>query len=163
MESSKEKIEAQLCAYVEGELDDAERAEIEQHLAANPQHQALIAELRAASGLLRDLPRIGAPIDLNESLCGQIERGALLDPSDDPGTPGLRVNRWPQFTAVAAVLILAVGLGLVIYYVLPPSGGHSRTQLAVDDRSKQAEPSIELSRDQDVDAFVRNRTKQREG
>src|SRR5258706_6199589 len=60
MESSKENIEAQLCAYVEGELDDAQRAEIEQHLTANPQHKALIAELRAASGLLRDPPRVKA-------------------------------------------------------------------------------------------------------
>ena len=64
MESSKEKIEAQLCAYVDGELDDAERAEIERHLAANPQHKALISELRAASGLLRGLPRVAIPEQL---------------------------------------------------------------------------------------------------
>jgi hypothetical protein len=134
MESSKEKIEAQLCAYVEGELDDAQRAEIEQHLAANPHHQALIAELRAASGLLRDLPRVKAPIELNESLCGQLERSALLDPTDDDFDPTRSVNRWPQFTAVAAVLLLATGLAFVVYYVLPPSGGNGHTQVAVEDK-----------------------------
>lgn len=158
MESSKEKIEAQLCAYVDGELDDAQRAEIEQHLAANPQHQALIAELRAASGLLRDLPRVAAPIELNESLCGQLERSSLLNPVDDHSDPLRSSNRWPQFTAVAAVLILAVGLGLVIYFVLPPSGGRSGNQLAIDNRSK--EPGLAATtRDSDGDARLEEKSK----
>jgi hypothetical protein len=144
MESSKEKIEAQLCAYVEGELDDAQRAEIEQHLAANPHHQALIAELRAASGLLRDLPRVKAPIELNESLCGQLERSALLDPTDDPFDPARSVNRWPQFTAVAAVLLLAASLAFVVIYVLPPSGGNGHNQVALDEKGlKKSAPVID--------------------
>ena len=134
MESSKEKIEAQLCDYVEGELDDAQRAEIEQHLAANPHHQALIAELRAASGLLRDLPRATVPVELNESLCGQLERSALLDPNDEVYDPSRSANRWPQFTAVAAVLILAAGLAFVVMYVLPPSGGNGHNQMALDEK-----------------------------
>ena len=40
--ANTEQIEAKLCAYVDGELDAAGRAEIEQHLAANPQHRALV-------------------------------------------------------------------------------------------------------------------------
>src|SRR5690348_8199548 len=117
MESSKEQIEAQLCAYIDGELNDAERAEIERHLKSNPQHQSLIAELRRHSGLLQDLPRASAPLELNEALCGQLERSALLNSSEEEGSTGLSINRWPQITAVAAVLILAIGLGIVVYYV----------------------------------------------
>jgi hypothetical protein len=142
MESSKEKIEAQLCAYVEGELDDAQRAEIEQHLAANPHHQALIAELRAASGLLRDLPRATVPIELNESLCGQLERSSLLDPNDEAYGPARSVNRWPQFAAVAAVLILAAGLAFVVMYVLPPSGGNNHGQIALDDKGAKSHATV---------------------
>jgi hypothetical protein len=161
MESSKEKIEAQLCAYVEGELDDAQRAEIEQHLTANPQHKALIAELRAASGLLRDLPRVKAPIELNESFCGQIERSSLLDSMDEHGKAASGVNRWPHFTAVAAVLLLAVGLGLVVYYVLPPAGGSAgHGQLAdAEKRLKLQNGSLETALgDQDGDGRLPDET-----
>jgi hypothetical protein len=153
MESSKEKIEAQLCDYVEGELDDAQRAEIEQHLAANPHHQALIAELRAASGLLRDLPRATVPVELNESLCGQLERSALLDPNDEVYDPARSVNRWPQFTAVAAVLILAAGLAFVVMYVLPPSGGNAHNQIAMDEKGAKSHGTV-------ADGAVRDATSQ---
>jgi hypothetical protein len=136
MESSKEHIEAQLCAYVDGELNEAERVEIERHLDVNPQHKALISELRRASGLLQDLPRAKAPIELNEAVCGQLERSALLNPSDDEANHAIiTINRWPQITAVAAVLFLALGLGIVVYYVLPPSTGNARGPLAMEDAS----------------------------
>ena len=136
MQSSKEKIEAQLCAYIDGELDDAERAEIEKHLDANPQHKALISELRAASGLLKDLPRAKVPGDLNEGLTGQLERSVLLNPSDEEtGDAALRIRRWPQFTAVAAVLLLATGLAFVVYYALPGSQNNHGNQVALDDKS----------------------------
>src|SRR5690242_14793926 len=136
MESSKEQIEAQLCAYIDGELDDAQRADIERHLATNPQHKALISQLRAQSGLLRQLPRVKAPLELNEALCGQLERSALLNPADDEENHTLlSINRWPQITAVAAVLLLAIGLGVVVYYVLPPSGGNPNPALALDHKN----------------------------
>src|SRR4051812_39782236 len=123
MDSSKEKIEAQLCAYVEGELDDADRADIERHLQTNPQHKSLLAELRRHRELLQTLPRATIPGDLNENLTGQLERSALLNDDDETAEAGVRINRWPQLTAVAAVILLAAGLGIVVYYVLPPAGG----------------------------------------
>ena len=55
--ANTEQIEAKLCAYVDGELDAAGRAEIEAHLAANPQHRELLTELMAQRELLRELPR----------------------------------------------------------------------------------------------------------
>src|SRR6266576_283289 len=135
MESSKEKIEAQLCAYIDGDLTDAERVEIEQHLSSNPQHRKLMEELRGHSALLRALPRATVPGELNESLTGQLERTALLDPTDDESSEAvLNINRWPQITAVAAVLLLAIGLGVVVYYVLPTDHGNRGT-VAVDEKA----------------------------
>src|SRR5436305_7337267 len=152
MQSSKEKIESQLCAYIDGELDDSERAEIEKHLDANPQHKALISELRAASGLLKDFPRAKVPGDLNEGLTGQLERSVLLNPSDEEsGDAALRIRRWPQFTAVAAVLLLATGLAFVVYYALPGSQNNHGNQVALDDKSlRPASPQTRALAEREV-------------
>lgn len=145
MESSKENIEAQLCAYIEGELSDDQRAQIERHLDANPRHRALIADLMRHRMDLASLPRAKAPAELNEALCGQLERSALLDPAADDDTEVvLRINRWPQYAAVAAVILLAVGLGIVVYSVLPGPGG--RPSIAINDAAlKNADPERALA------------------
>ncbi|CAA9375641.1 MAG: hypothetical protein AVDCRST_MAG64-283, partial [uncultured Phycisphaerae bacterium] len=74
MAENSENIEAKLCAYVEGDLDDNDRAEIERHLEANPKHRHLLTELAATRDLLRYLPREHAPSELAESFNGQLER-----------------------------------------------------------------------------------------
>jgi protein involved in polysaccharide export with SLBB domain len=127
MAQNSEQIEAKLCAYLEGELDDAGRAEIEKHLQQNPAHRKLLAEVGMTRDLLRVLPREPAPPDICEAFQGQLERAALLgDPNDDVvGGASLKVNRWPQYFAVAAVVMLAAGLGLVVYFGLP-SGAPQR-------------------------------------
>jgi anti-sigma factor RsiW len=67
MSENFETIEARLCAYVEGELDEQGKAEIEKHLLANPHHRRLLDELSAQRTLLRRLPRDPAPPELAES------------------------------------------------------------------------------------------------
>ena len=134
MDSSKEIIEAQLAAYVDGELTDAERAEIERHLTANPQHRTLIRELMGHRDLLRELPRASAPADLNQEFSGQLERSALLDAGEESVAVAGRIHRWPQIAAVAAVVFLALGLGIVVYYVLPSSNDPAtNSNLAIND------------------------------
>ena len=126
--ANTENIEAKLCAYVDGELDPAGRAEIEAHLAAHPQHRQMMVELMQQRDLLAALPRDRAPEDLFEAMTNQLERSVLLDgdaaPGAGSGAAGAgdvagRINRWPQVFATAAVLMLAVGLAAVIYFVLP--------------------------------------------
>jgi hypothetical protein len=151
MDSSKEKIEAQLCAYIEGELDDADRVDIERHLQTNPQHKSLMAELRRHRELLQTLPRATVPGELNENLTGQLERSALLSDDDETAEAGVRINRWPQLAAVAAVILLAVGLGIVVLYVLPPAGGTRGQVAAMEDRSRaSAIPRAPASAPSDV-------------
>src|SRR3954452_22294926 len=127
-----EDIEAKLAAYVDGELDEAGRAEIEKHLATNPQHAQLIRELMQQRQIVRDLPREMAPADVAEQINAQLERAALLgdDASDDVDSTALRISHWRQFRAIAAVLVLTAGLSIVVYYVLPsPSQRSTVTQL----------------------------------
>lgn len=120
MSDNIEQIEARLCAYVDGELSPAERAEIEQHLAANPAHMVLIHDLIAQRAMVRQLPREKAPSDLSELLQSQLEREALLgkEPLADDA-PSLRINRFPQLLSIAAIVLLTIGLGAVVYLVLP--------------------------------------------
>lgn len=115
--ANTENIEAKLCAYVDGELDAAGRAEIEAHLAANPQHRQLMAELMQQHALLSDLPRERAPEDLFETVQSHLERAVLLDTGR--AVVAGRINPWPGRMAKAAVLLLAVGLAAVVYFVLP--------------------------------------------
>ena len=117
-----EQIEAKLAAYVDGELSDVERAEIELHLQKNPAHRELLAELMEQRQWLAQLPRDAAPADVSEAIHGQLERSVLLDGAGEEETATLKINRWPQVMALAAMLLLATGLGLIVYYVLPSPG-----------------------------------------
>src|SRR4051812_21625858 len=117
MAENSENIEAKLCAYVEGDLDEAGRVEIERHLEQNPNHRRLLAELAATRDLLRYLPREQAPAELAETFNAHLERAALLDApvhSDSAG-PVIRANLLPRLLAIAAIIVLGLGLGAIVY------------------------------------------------
>jgi hypothetical protein len=117
-----ENIEAMLCAYVEGDLDEAGRKEIEKHLAEHPQHKKLLEDLIAQRQLLRDLPRINAPGDVNEELRGQTERSILLGSQDSMQLPRPpRGFRLPQYITAAAILMLGASLVIIVYRVVVPT------------------------------------------
>src|SRR5688500_882562 len=123
MAENQEHIEAQLCAYIDGELDAKGRAEIEKHLANNPQHQRLIAGLIESREMMRSLPRERAPDDIVESVQHSLERSLLLaDVEDDVMTMPRRIVRGSHLMLAAAIVLLTIGLGVVIYFVLPSSG-----------------------------------------
>jgi hypothetical protein len=121
MANNTEQIESRLAQYIDDQLDPAGCEEIERHLAANPSHRILLDEMRRQRKGLRELPREKAPADLMESLHGQIERDALLSGSqvqDQEITHDL--SRWPQALVVGMVLLLAAGVGIAVYLMLPP-------------------------------------------
>jgi hypothetical protein len=122
----KESTEAKLCAYLEGELSPAERAEIEQHLSANPQHRQLLFDLAKTREWMRSIPSETSPVDLAEIFQGQNERSMLLDdPNADRST---LTTRWPQAAMLAAVVLLTVGLGVLVVAMLKgPKNGSSKT------------------------------------
>jgi hypothetical protein len=115
--SNSQDIEARLCDYIEGELSDAQRAEIQRHLDAHPEHRQMIEELMRTRNLLRDLPRAKAPAELNEGLHGQLERAMLLGDDLDASTAST-ARRVSHMALIAATLFLAIGLAGAIYAVL---------------------------------------------
>jgi anti-sigma factor RsiW len=123
----KETVEAQLCAYLEGDLSPAERMAIEQHLAVNPQHQRLLADLAENRGWLRDLPREPAPADVGEAFQQQVERSLLLGDGGPTRRPG---GRMPQVLMIAALVLLTAGLGVGLMLML--SNPDRRPKLAAD-------------------------------
>jgi hypothetical protein len=116
-----ENIEAMLCAYIEGDLDEAGRAQIEKHLQDHPQHRKLIESLTATRDLMRDLPRAKAPPDVGEWLHGQVERSILLDDSAAVPIQRAKPSRWPQWLGVAAVLLLFAALGAIVMRMVAPT------------------------------------------
>lgn len=127
MPQNSEQIEAKLCAFLEGELDEQGLADIERHLQSNPAHRKLLAEVGKTRGLLRALPRESAPPDICDAFQGQLERSVLLaDLDDDGGQSATKASRWPQYLAVAAVVMLAAGLGTIVYFGLPSGGSGDR-------------------------------------
>ncbi len=54
--NATEHVRAQLSAYLDGALGDAERTAVEGHLAACPDCRARLGELRATASLIRALP-----------------------------------------------------------------------------------------------------------
>lgn len=116
----KEATEARLCAYLEGEMAPDERAEIEKYLQSNPQHRQLLADLAKTRTLIASLPRESAPPDIAEAFQSQLERSMLLDGTGS-SEPAAGVNRLPQMVLAAAIVVLAAGLGVVVYFTLPGS------------------------------------------
>lgn len=112
--------EAKLCAYLEGTLPADERGEIEAYLQSNPQHRALLQELRNTRALLKDLPQESAPPEIAEAFEQQLERSMLLD--DLAVESPTRRAGAPQRLLVAGLVLLACGLGVAVYLALPGSG-----------------------------------------
>lgn len=119
----KEAVEAQLCAYLEGDLTPAERAAIDQHLAAHPPHRQLMADLAVTRQWTRELPPASAPPEVGESFQGQVERSLLL--GEDAAAVATRASaggRWPQRALLAALVLLTLGLGVLVMLMLAPAG-----------------------------------------
>src|SRR4051794_8780184 len=119
MSSNTENTEAKLAAYIDGQLDATERAQIEQYLAANPDHQKLLADMTAQRELLRALPREKAPNDIYDAPQSHPARPVPLAPPahTTPAVP--RHNRRSQLFPLAAMVLLTISLGAVLYFALP--------------------------------------------
>ncbi|MEZ4361638.1 MAG: zf-HC2 domain-containing protein [Kofleriaceae bacterium] len=73
-EEEEDKIIAMLSDFHEGELTPEQRAQVEQHLAADARWRALDEELRAARPLLAALGKATSPPELERSVTAAIHQ-----------------------------------------------------------------------------------------
>jgi anti-sigma factor RsiW len=97
-----------LSAYLDGELDDATRAEVETRLAESDEWRAILEELRETRGALRSLPQVDAAPDFwTHVLAGD----DVVDLAAARRTRERRSGRWKLAVAgAAAAAVIVVGV-----------------------------------------------------
>jgi hypothetical protein len=102
--STREEQYEQLTAYLDDELGQAAREQVERLLQDDPQARRLLEELQRTSRLVASLPHERAPRNLLAAVTAQLERQELLGQAEKlmPGTGSSA--RWVRRFAVAAGL-----------------------------------------------------------
>lgn len=106
----------QMSAYLDGQLPPDVEAAVRAHLDDCPECRALLKELRGVTAILGRLPDHPAPTHLAEDIDLEIQRRLILDGTDADASPAERAlplshaSPWPRIAAVAASLVLAVGI-----------------------------------------------------
>ena len=134
-----EELGPLLSAYLDGELTEAQIAKVQKRLAADPQARQQLAELREVTAWLGDVPRAQAPRGLAVNIQQGLERDLLLGEAHALGDlDGARHLRLRRFLAAAAMIALAIGLGAMVYVVLPQNGGTEPDRQAL----KEERPTV---------------------
>jgi hypothetical protein len=101
-----------LSAYIDGELDDTGREEIDNALAADEELCEQLRQLQATRQMLRELPVCKAPDDFVHRVMARAERNHLT--AHKPEEPPAQSLRWVRYVAVAAVALIAISVGMLI-------------------------------------------------
>ena len=135
-----ERTEADLAAYVDGELDPREARAVERLLAGNQRYRLMVDEMRQARRWLADLPRVKPPAGASlaaDPTVARLERAALLGDDEPPGPTPLELWRRRLTSAnalgLAASLLVIGTLTAAAYLLLPRSNGTGLAELAQND------------------------------
>lgn len=142
--SLSEAAAERLSAYVDGELSDAERAEVEQLLAENAVARQELAELQQVAGYVSELKRRPA-VDLSTAVQQAIVTKTAGLPADKAldtdDTPSLTIGRSPRSWAYAA---LALAAAILVMVLVPQENGEVENIAAVTkSTSTAAQPASE--------------------
>lgn len=125
--ADKDKLGADLSAYLDGELNEERARQIEKLLSESEDARRTLAQLRTVSQRLRDLPRERAPDGLPASLARSAERQVLFQQRPPIGRARL-FKLVTQITASAALIAACVFTGWTVLQhtgaPAPPTVGH---------------------------------------
>ncbi|MBL7222059.1 MAG: hypothetical protein ISS69_18265 [Phycisphaerae bacterium] len=129
MSEDRDKIRDILSAYIDGEVTQEQARSVEQAVAEDPELALELHELTAARRLVMGLPRQRAPRGFVRRVMARAERKHLLGDQQAGGAFG--AARWITL-AVAAVVLLTAGVGIIAISMLGTGQGPS-PMASVDD------------------------------
>lgn len=119
---NRDQLSELLSAYLDGEVDDRERALVERVLREDAPARRLLEELRRTVHAVGALPRHAAPPTLAADLQAQLERAELLGGAETHTVPVQeRRAPWTAWLAMAAMLGVVVVAG---WWFLVDRGQH---------------------------------------
>lgn len=158
MDMDCQKNQDNLSAYLDGELPAEDARQVERHVEECAVCRDLLRELRSVADVLGEMPHESAPTGLTEELQSQIERRLLLARGSEDREPVSGADRalarerppvWPRVAAVAACLLLAVGVAVLLHDRLgrtPATQGPGAPAVAMGDKmalgDKMGDPRI---------------------
>ncbi len=152
-ERHDDNLDADLSAYLDGELSAERAREIESLIARSDEAAGALGELRAVSDELQALPRRQAPSELMAAVTGQQEKRPPVDGVGSRRRP--RVLRlFGQMAAAAAVLAACV---YVSWQALDQPPSVARVEMARQPEPTQPSPTNEpaaAAEEKAVDVFV---------
>ncbi|MDX1969641.1 MAG: hypothetical protein SFV23_20875 [Planctomycetaceae bacterium] len=116
-----------LSAYLDGEVTESERIFIEQRLAADSAAREMLCEFEQLSHLVRSLPRVTAPVELQPATVKLAEQRSLLGaatPAAKSTHPRLRRREWLAGLTGLVATIIAVTV-IPSWYWSPAVPAHS--------------------------------------
>ncbi len=156
-----------LAAWLDDELEPAERAEVEAHLAACEECAALLGDMEGVDALARAV-RVEAPAGYFETLPGRvrarIESAPHAAAALPPGPVRWRVPVWTWAAAAALVLAVVTPLTLDRLNEAPPTAAPVRVP---EDAARGSAPSLALEaketdeRDRDLEVRAKRETEAR--
>ena len=162
-----QEVQEQLSAYVDGELPPGEAQALQRHLEQCVACRELADELTSVARVLSSLPRHAAPAELSEEIRSRLERQLLLAPMGESAEIAARADRrlsrerpamWPRVAAVAASVILA--LGILWLTLLPDRGrqginGPQEVVKLTEDGATRIASDMKTDRDGTLEGSVR--------
>jgi len=122
MSEDRDNTRELLSAYIDGEVTAEQARSIEQAVARDPELALELHELTAAKRLVMSLPRQRAPRGFVRKVMARAERKHLL--GDRQAGGAFSAARWITL-AVAAVVLLTAGIGIIAVNMLETGQGPS--------------------------------------
>jgi hypothetical protein len=131
MNRPDQNIDELLSSFIDGELTDSQRADVERLIAYNPQVAQRLRQFQKIKMMVSSLPHVKSPREMVERIKASLAAEALSaeQPVYLDERKGIRQLMLRRVVAIAAMIALVAVLGGVIYSILVPETASERTTM----------------------------------